>query len=572
MSATLRETFRVALRGEALLTNPRFNKGTAFSLKERRDFGLDGRLPFKVATLDEQCQRAYDQLNSQTSALHKNTFLQSLRDQNRVLYFALLSRHLRELIPVVYTPTEADAIANYSHLFRRSEGLYLTFPYRDTMEDDFLEQTRGRSIDLFICSDAEAILGIGDQGVGGIGISTAKASLYTLLTGMNPARSLAVTLDVGTDNETLLNDKLYVGWPSKRVRGEEYDTFVDKFVQLVRKHHPHSLLHFEDFGTANAGRLLKKYRDQHAVFNDDIQGTGAVTLAALLAAIGVTKTKLLDQRIIIYGAGSAGLGIARQIRDAMLLIDDISIEEANKRFWLIDRYGLIKDSLGPSKIRPELREFTRPDNEWPEVQNPDTQVGLLQVVKQVKPTVLVGCSTNSGAFTEEVIKEMAKGSDRPIIFPLSNPNRLAEVDPKDANDWTDGKALLATGSPFPPCRMPNGKEYIVAECNNALVYPGIGFGAIVSRSRTLNDSMIVAATRRLASLSPALKDPDDGLLPDFGNSPTINLEVAIAVVEQAIEEGQAGIRCQKKDVRRLVTEAQWKPFYGEYVYDADGEM
>ena len=298
----------------------------------------------------------------------------------------------------------------------------------------------------------------------------------------------------------------------------------------------------------------------------------------------------MDQRIIIYGAGSAGLGIARQIRDAMLLIDDISIEEANKRFWLIDRYGLIKDSLGPSKIRPELREFTRPDNEWPEVQNLDTQVGLLQVVKQVKPTVLVGCSTNSGAFTEEVIKEMAKGSDRPIIFPLSNPNRLTEVDPKDANDWTNGKALLATGSPFPPCRMPNGKEYIVAECNSkyqgtlfskrkhnhctttdALVYPGIGFGAIVSRSRTLNDSMIVAATRRLASLSPALKDPDDGLLPDFGNSPTINLEVAIAVVEQAIEEGQAGIRCQKKDVRRLVTEAQWKPFYGEYVYDADGE-
>jgi malate dehydrogenase (oxaloacetate-decarboxylating) len=309
-----------------------------------------------------------------------------------------------------------------------------------------------------------------------------------------------------------------------------------------------------------------------------------------MAAIGITKTKLSDQRFIVYGAGSAGLGITLQIRDAMLLVDDIPIEEANKRFWLIDRYGLIKDSLGPSKIRSELREFTRPDDEWTKIQNHDHQVGLLDVVKQVKPTVLIGCSTHSGAFTEDVVREMAKGTERPIILPLSNPSRLVEVDPKDANDWTNGKALLATGSPFPPCKMPSGKDYVVAECNSqyldippsewnfnpgitadALIYPGIGFGAVVSQSRTLTDSMIVAATRRLAALSPALKNPDDGLLPDFGDSPAVNLEIAIAVAEQAIEEGQAGIRCQKEDVRRLVTEAQWKPFYGEYVYDADGE-
>ncbi|KAF9778268.1 hypothetical protein BJ322DRAFT_1025336 [Thelephora terrestris] len=578
MPATLRNIFRVALRGEALLTNPHFNKGTAFSLEERRDFCLGGRLPSKVATLDEQCQRAYDQLNSQESPLHKNGFLQSLKDQNRVLYFALLSKHLRELIPIIYTPTEADAIANYSHLFRRSEGMYLTFPNQDSMEEDFLEQTRGREIDLVVCSDAEAILGIGDQGVGGIGvrkppnvISSAKSSIYTLLAGVNPARSLAVTLDVGTDNDSLLNDELYVGWSNKRIRGEEYDAFVDKFVQLVRKYHPHSLLHFEDFGTANAYRLLEKYRNEHAVFNDDIQGTGAVTLAAVMAAIGVTKTKLSDQRFIIYGAGSAGLGVARQIRDAMVLIDGFPVGEANKRFWMIDRYGVIKESLGPSKIRPELEEFTRPDDEWVNVQNSDNQVGLLDAVRQVKPTVLIGCSTHNGAFTEDVIKEMAKGTERPIIFPLSNPSRLVEVDPKDANDWTNGKALLATGSPFPPCKMPNGKNYVIAECNNALIYPGIGFGAVVSKSKTLTDSMIIAATRRLASLSPALKDPDDGLLPDFGDSPGVNLEVAIAVAEQAVEEGRAGIQCQKEDVRRLVTDAQWKPLYAEYVYDANGE-
>ena len=315
-----------------------------------------------------------------------------------------------------------------------------------------------------------------------------------------------------------------------------------------------------------------------------------MTLAALMAAIGVTKSKLPDQRIIVYGAGSAGLGITRQIRDAMVLMDDIPVEEANKRFWLIDRNGLIKHSLGPSMIRPELREFTRPDDEWANVRNSDHQVGLLDVVRQVKPTVLIGCSTHSKAFTEDVVREMAKGTKRPIIFPLSNPSRLIEVDPKDANDWTNGKALLATGGPFPPCKMPNGREYVVAECNSkrpdfppsernlnhgvaidALIYPGIGFGAVVSQSRTLTDSMVIAATRRLASLSPALKYPDDGLLPDFGDSPAVNLEVAIAVVEQAIEEGHTGIGCKKEDVRRFVTEIQWKPVYEKYVYDTNGE-
>lgn len=315
-----------------------------------------------------------------------------------------------------------------------------------------------------------------------------------------------------------------------------------------------------------------------------------MTLAAVMAAIGVTKTELSDQRIVVYGAGSAGLGITHQIRDAMVLMNNIPVEEANKRFWLIDRYGLIRDSLGPSKIRSELVEFTRPDDEWTDVQDSNNRVDLLDVVKQVKPTVLIGCSTNSGAFTEDVIREMAGGTDRPIILPLSNPSRLVEVDPRDANEWTKGKALLATGSPFPPCEMPNGKEYMVAECNSefpdtspsgqnvildmtidALIYPGIGFGAVVSKSRSLTDSMIIAATRRLAALSPALKDPDDGLLPDFGDSPAVNLEVAVAVAEQAVEEGQAGINCRKEDVRRLVTEAQWKPVYTRYVYDANGE-
>ncbi|KAJ3826878.1 hypothetical protein F5880DRAFT_1541401 [Lentinula raphanica] len=566
--------FRVALRGEALLTHPRFNKGTAFTEKERHAFGLIGKLPYRVNSLDEQCQRAYDQLQSQTTDIGKNSFLQSMKDQNWVLFYTLLTRHLRELIPIIYTPTEAEAIANYSHLFRRSEGLYLTFPNRDSMEEDFLEATKGKNIDLFVSSDAEAILGIGDQGVGGIGISAAKSVIYSLIGGIDPSQAIAVTLDVGTNNEGLLNDPLYVGWPHERIRGKEYDDFVDQFVQLVRKHFPHSLLHFEDYGVTNAQRLLKRYRDTHAVFNDDIQGTGAVTLSTLMAAVGVTKSKLCDQRIIIYGAGSAGLGITKQLRDAMVSIDNISIAEANSKFWLIDKHGLITESL--PDVREDLKEYTRKDDEWREFRTSQSgdemsEIRLLDVVRKIQPTVLIGTSTHAGGFTREVVESMAAGCERPIIFPLSNPSKLVEVDPKEANDWTKGKALLATGSPFPPAKMPNGKDYIIAECNNALIYPGLGFGAMISNSRQMTDTMIIAGARRLASLSPALQDPDDALLPDFGDAPAINFEVAVAVAEQAIEEGSAGVDWKKEEVREKAREKLWQPVYGEYVYDEDGE-
>ncbi|KAI9513089.1 hypothetical protein F5148DRAFT_1158637 [Russula earlei] len=500
--ASTNRIVRVALRGDAILTNPLWNKGTAFTLKERKQLGLMGRLPYKVNTIDQQCQRAYDQLLSRDTPLRKNSFLQSLKEQNSVLFYQLLLRHLKELMPIVYTPTEADAIANYSHLFRRSEGLYLTYSGRDSMEEDFFEQIKGRDIDLIVCSDSGAILGIGDQGVG---ISTAKSVIYTLLAGINPVKSLPVVLDVGTDNEILLNDPLYVGWCHKRIRGEDYDQFTDKFVQLVRKYLPHSLLHFEDFGVTNAQRLLDLYRDKHAVFNDDIQGTGAVTLAAVVSAVGVTKSTLADQRYIIYGAGSAGLGIARQLRDGIVQTDGVPLDKANRQFYLIDKHGLIKESLG-DLIRPELREFVRPNDEWEGVPTNDKgEITLLEVVKKTKPTVLIGCSTHAGAFTQEVVQEMAKTVDRPIILPLSNPSRLVEVDPAKANDWTNGRALLATGSPFPPARMPNGKNYILLP--DALIYPGLGFGAVIAKARSLSDSMILAGAQRLASLSPALKDP-----------------------------------------------------------------
>ncbi|EIW87295.1 hypothetical protein CONPUDRAFT_87139 [Coniophora puteana RWD-64-598 SS2] len=564
-----RRTHRLALRGNELLHNPRWNKGTAFTIEERKEFGLRGRLPSRANTLDEQCGRAYAQFQSRGDAIHKNTFLHSLKEQNWVLYYGLIARNLKEMTPIIYTPTQGDAIAQYSHLFRRSEGLFLHFPDKDKMEEDYLEQTKGRTIDLVVVTDSEAILGIGDQGVG---ISTAKSAIYTLLGGVNPSNTLAVVLDVGTDNQDLLNDKLYVGWPHKRVRGKEYDEFVDKFVQLVRKHHPHCLLHFEDFGVSNAQALLERYNDTHAVFNDDIQGTGAVTLAALMTAVGVTKSTLADQRIVVYGAGSAGLGITRQIRDAMVQADGLSVEEANKRFYLLDRFGLIKSSLPSDQIRPAAHDFVRPAEEWDGVpQNNKGETGLLDVVKTVRPTVLIGCSTQAGAFTKDVITTMKEGAERPIIFSLSNPSRLVEVDPKDANDWTGGMALLATGSPFPPAKMPNGKkDYIIAECNNALIYPGLGYGALLCKSRRMTDKMIIAGAQRLASLAPALKDPDDALLPDFDVAPHVNFEIAVAVAEQAFDEGIADVSWGKEETRKKAEEGLWRPVYEEYKFDKDG--
>ncbi|KAI4524915.1 hypothetical protein K525DRAFT_277813 [Schizophyllum commune Loenen D] len=562
---------RVALRGEGILTSPRFNKGTAFTEREREDFGLVGRLPYRVNTLEEQCERAYAQLSSRDHPLRKNTFLQSMKDQNWVLYYALLKKHLKETVPIVYTPTQADAIANYSNLFRRSEGLYLSYPDKDTMEEAFLRQITGREVDLVVVTDSEAILGIGDQGVGGIAISAAKSVIYTLIGKVDPSRTLAVALDVGTNNENLLHDPLYVGWQKPRIQGQEYDDFVDKFVQLVRKHLPHSLLHFEDFGVANAHRLLRRYRSVHSVFNDDIQGTGAVTLAGAMSAVGVTGSSLHEQRIVIYGAGTAGLGIATQLRDAMVAIDGASVEDATRRFYCIDRPGLLTDDLPAGLMRDDQHEWARPAAEWTGERNGKDRIDLIDVVRKIKPTMLVGTSTHAGAFTEEVIRTMASNVERPIIFSLSNPSRLVEVHPHDANAWTEGRALLATGSPFPPAKMPSGRDYPIAECNNALIYPGLGFGAVLSRSREVTDNMIIAGARRLAALSPALTDPDNSLLPDLQDAPDVNLEIAVAVAEQAIEDGTAGVSWAKEEVRDRAKEKIWEPVYQEYVFDENGD-
>ncbi|TRM59798.1 hypothetical protein BD626DRAFT_549994 [Schizophyllum amplum] len=515
---------RVALRGEGILTSPRYNKGTAFTVRERQDLGLVGRLPFRVNTLEEQCERAYAQLLSRDEPLRKNTFLQSLKDQNEVLYYALLQRHLKETVPIVYTPTQADAIANYSNLFRRSSGLYLSYPDMDVMEEAFLKQITGREVDLVVVTDSEAILGLETRA--SESISAAKSVIYTLIGKVDPGRTLAVALD----------DPLYVGWQNARVRGQEYDAFVDKFVQLVRKYLPHSLLHFEDFGVTNAQRLLGRYRSTHL----------SVALAGAMSAVGVAGSTLHEQRIVIYGAGSGGLGIAKQLRDAMVAIDGESRESATKRFYCIDRPGLLTDDMSDDALRADQREWAQPAGEWAE-ERARGRIELIDVVRKIKPTMLV------------VVRTMAEGVSRPIIFSLSNPSRLVEVHPHDANEWTGGRALLATGSPFPPAKMPDGRDYPIAECNNALIYPGLGFGAVLCQSRSMTDDMIIAGARRLASLSPALEHPDNALLPDFQDAPAVNFEVAVAVAEQAIESGNAGVSWSKEEVRERAKERIWEP-------------
>lgn len=536
------------------MNTPRLNKGAAFSREERAIFGLEGMLPYEVHSLEKQVSRAYHQLQKQPSVILKHAFLASMRDQNQVLFYRLMQDHLKELMPILYTPGAAEAVINYSYLFRRPLGCFISLPNQDRMRADLeahveslakqadltalASRTDSASlVDLIVVTDSEAILGIGDQGVGGITISLSKTALYVLGAGINPNRILPVVLDPGTDNHQQFSDPLYLGWKRSRTRGKLYDKFVDTFIKHCADLFPNALIHFEDFGLSNAHRLLDRYKDTLPCFNDDIEGTGAVALSALLSAVGVTGTNLKDQRIVIYGAGSAGMGIADQIRDGMMMLDGLTQEEANQRFWCIDQGGLLVESMGNS-LRHSQLAYARPDTETAGWTKETPEVNghyLMDVIKNVKPTILIGTSTHARAFNEEVVREMAKHNERPIIFPLSNPTALAECDPADANTWTEGRALLATGSPFPPCEY-EGRKYTPAQNNNALIYPGLGLGTILSRSRSISPGMFMAAVQSLASLSPALKDPDASLLPDLSEVREVSVHVAAAVVRQAVKE------------------------------------
>ncbi|KAK4064660.1 hypothetical protein Trihar35433_8177 [Trichoderma harzianum] len=536
-----------ALTGTALLNSPIFNKGSAFPPSERQEFNLTGLLPANEQSLEHQVERAYQQYLSRSDDLAKNTFLTSLKDQNEVLYFKLLLTHLKEMFSVVYTPTEGDAIQNYSRLFRRPEGCFLNINHPENVEQDLALWGTADDVD-YIC------------GVGGILISGAKLTLASLCAGVHPNRTLPVVMDCGTDNQDLLNDELYLGLHQRRVRGKQYDDFIQTFVEAARKLFPRAYIHFEDFGLRNARRLLELYRPKIACFNDDVQGTGCVTLAAIMAALHASGQKLSDSRMVIFGAGSAGVGIADQVRDAIAAEMNISHEKASQQIWLIDKPGLLTSKVDVSDAQ---KMYIKDASEWSD------NTTLLSVVKQVNPNILIGTSTVPGAFTEEIVKAMHENCPRPIIFPLSNPTRLHEAKPADLLKWTNGQALVATGSPFDPVTGPWGKDgsditIEIAECNNSVVFPGIGLGCILSRAKLLTDRMLVAAVQGVAALSPTLKDPTATLLPDVEEVRSVSVQVAKSVIKAAVEEGVAtekNIPSDDGDLEEWINEQMWNPEY-----------
>ncbi|MCU5147480.1 oxaloacetate-decarboxylating malate dehydrogenase [Bacillus cereus group sp. MYBKT14-1] len=544
------------LRGAEVLSTPLLNKGVAFTQNEREELGLKGLLPPAVLTLEEQARRAYEQFSSQPDDLLKNVYLTALHDRNEVLFYRILTDHLREMLPIVYTPTVGVAIQRYSHEYRKPRGVYLSINDSSGIEEAFTNiGATAENIDLVVVTDGEGILGIGDWGVGGINIAIGKLAVYTAAVGIDPSRVLPVILDVGTNREELLNNPFYIGNRHPRITGEAYDEFIDTFVQAVNKQFPKALLHWEDFSSRNARKILDKYRHDVCTFNDDIQGTGAVSLAAVLSAVKASGVPLSEHRVVVFGAGTAGIGIADQVRDAMVRVG-VSEEESYKRFWCIDRNGLVTDNM------EDLLDFQIPYarkeaevSEWKE----NDVIGLAEVVKHVKPTILIGTSTVAGAFKEEIIKEMASHVERPIILPMSNPTPLAEAKPADLIEWTEGRALVATGSPFEPVTY-NGVTYVIGQSNNALIFPGLGLGTIVVRASVMTDGMFAAAAEAVASMVDT-SQPGAPILPEVEELRNISEMVAIEVAKVAVAEGVARVNLSDNDIKMAVREAMWKPEY-----------
>ncbi|OTX63454.1 NAD-dependent malic enzyme [Bacillus thuringiensis serovar finitimus] len=549
-------SLETTLRGVEVLSTPLLNKGVAFTQEEREELGLKGLLPPAVLTLEEQARRAYEQFCSQPDDLLKNVYLTALHDRNEVLFYRILTDHLREMLPIVYTPTVGVAIQRYSHEYRKPRGVYLSINDPSGIEEAFANiGATAENIDLVVVTDGEGILGIGDWGVGGINIAIGKLAVYTAAVGIDPSRVLPVILDVGTNREELLDNPFYIGNRHPRITGEAYDEFIDTFVQAVSKQFPKALLHWEDFSSRNARKILDKYRHDICTFNDDIQGTGAVSLAAVLSAVKASGVPLSEHRVVVFGAGTAGIGIADQVRDAMVRVG-VSEEESYKRFWCIDRNGLVTDNM------EDLLDFQIPYarkeaevSEWKQ----NGVIGLAEVVKHVKPTILIGTSTVAGAFKEEIIKEMASHVERPIILPMSNPTPLAEAKPADLIEWTEGRALVATGSPFEPVTY-NGVTYVIGQSNNALIFPGLGLGTIVVRASVMTDGMFAAAAEAVASMVDT-SQPGAPILPEVEELRNISEMVAIEVAKVAVAEGVARENLSDNDIKIAVKEAIWEPEY-----------
>ncbi|GKW36742.1 oxaloacetate-decarboxylating malate dehydrogenase [Pectobacterium versatile] len=544
--------------GPILLEFPLLNKGSAFTEEERANFNLHGLLPEAVETIEEQAERAWRQYQEFKHDIEKHVYLRNIQDTNETLFYRLLDGHLSEMMPIIYTPTVGEACEHFSDIYRRARGLFISYPNRAHI-DDMLQNATKQNVKVIVVTDGERILGLGDQGIGGMGIPIGKLSLYTACGGISPAYTLPVVLDVGTNNPQRLNDPLYMGWRHPRITDDEYYEFVDEFIQAVKRRWPNVLLQFEDFAQKNATPLLNRYRDEICSFNDDIQGTAAVAIGSLIAASRAAGTQLRDQTVTFLGAGSAGCGIAEQIV-AQMKSEGLSEEEARARVFMVDRFGLLTDKL------PNLLDFQSKLVQKSELLadwdcNSDA-ISLLEVVRNAKPTILIGVSGQPGLFTEEIIREMHKHCARPIVMPLSNPTSRVEARPEDIIRWTDGSALVATGSPFAPVNY-QGKVFPIAQCNNSYIFPGIGLGVLASGAKRITDGMLMAASRALADCSPLANNGEGALLPDLSDIQQVSKRIALDVGKAAQLQG-AAVVTSADALQKAIDHNFWQPQYRSY--------
>ncbi|KAF7785886.1 malate dehydrogenase (oxaloacetate-decarboxylating) [Pseudoalteromonas rubra] len=544
--------------GPTLLETPLLNKGSAFSQRERENFNLTGLVPPRFETIEEQVERCYQQFSSFSDNLNKHIYLRAIQDNNETLYYRLVRDHLEEMMPIIYTPTVGDACEKFSDIYRSSRGLFISYEERHQI-DDILRNATKNKVKVIVVTDGERILGLGDQGIGGMGIPIGKLALYTVCGGISPAYTLPVMLDVGTNNEKLLNDPMYMGARHKRISQEEYDEFLDLFIKAVKRRWPNVLLQFEDFAQPNAMPLLSRYRDEICCFNDDIQGTASVTVGSLLAACRVKGTRLSEQKVVFVGAGSAGCGIAEQII-AQMVSEGISDEQARSQIFMVDRYGLLAEGMeGLRDFQAALVQSKSALEAW---NFSGEFASLLDVMHCAQPDILIGVSGQPGLFTEQVIKAMHTGCERPIIFPLSNPSRQVEAHPKDVIEWTQGQAIVATGSPFEPVEF-NGETFTIPQCNNSYIFPGIGLGVLAAKASRITESMLMIASEMLAESSPWANTGKGSLLPSLVEIEPLSKRIAFAVAKKAMEEGVA-LEMPEDLIWAAIEKNYWLPEYRNY--------
>lgn len=550
----------ISYAGPALLETPLLNKGSAFTKAERRAFNLIGLLPPRYESIEEQLERAYHQFKSFDEPINKHIYLRVVQDNNETLFYRLLSEHLVEMLPIIYTPTVGDACEHFSDIYRSARGIFISYEERDLMDDILRSVTKDR-VKVIVVTDGERVLGLGDQGVGGMGIAIGKLSLYTACGGISPAYTLPVMLDVGTNNPKLLDDPMYMGVRHPRVEKEEYAAFVDQFIDSVRARWPDALIQFEDFAQPNAMPILQRHRDRVCCFNDDIQGTAAVTLGSLLAACKQKSVRLIDQKVVFVGAGSAGCGIAEMIVSAMMT-EGLTDAEARARVFMVDRFGLVHSAMEllmdfQAKLAQPLEVFAN----W-ELTSDEGIPSLFDVVANVRPGILIGVSGKPGLFTEAIVKEMHEHTPRPIIFPLSNPSRHVEAEPEDVIAWTDGQAIVATGSPFGTVEYKD-KPYVISQCNNSYIFPGIGLGVVAVGATRVSDEMLMAASMTLAELSPFSAESGKGILPPLTELSTLSRQIAFAVAKTAMDQGLARV-IEDEELLSAIERNFWTPRYREY--------